>query len=79
MYKTNISHLRNFIRGVFTDFEILGRFLCLIPMQSTALVKKIQKKRCNAQILVNFFFYIYNKNNLNVKKYILNKIAIVQK
>ena len=35
----NIAHLRNFIRGVFTNFDILWKFQGLVKMQTLTVGK----------------------------------------
>ena len=74
---TNISHLRIFIGGVFTKFEIFKQFLGLVPMQITAKGKETSKAKvqCTNIKFLNVQFFAF----VSSIKYVFFKIAILKR
>ena len=53
---TETAHLRIIIRGVFTNFEILEKFLGSTPMQSTIIDKYILTAKVQCTSIMGFDF-----------------------
>ena len=49
------AHLKTFIRGVFTNFDILVEFIGLVSIQSTTIGKEILKEKMQCP---NIMFFI---------------------